>query len=330
MHVVITGGGGMIGRKLAQQLLRKGELEDRNGKPAEITKLTLFDMTAPPESEVSDPRIEVITGDIADPATVERMIAPDADTVYHLASVVSAGAEADFDLGYKVNLDGMRLVLERCRANGNVPKVIFASSAAAYGGEIPETVTDEIVPTPETSYGTQKVIGEYLISDYSRKGFVDGRAMRLPTIVVRPGKPNAAASGFASGIVREPLNGIDFTCPVSPESQMAIMSPRTVVNCFVHVHDVPAAELGASRALLLTGFSVSMGETVEALHRVATNRKLGSIDFKVDPHIQAIVDGWPKAMRSDKAARLGFPSDSSIEDVIAAHIEDELDRKEDA
>ena len=326
MRVVITGGGGFIGRKLAQRLLREGELRDGDGRPAEIEKLTLFDMMPPPEAETADPRVEVITGDIADPATVERLIAPGTDTVYHLASVVSAGAEADFDLGYKVNLDGMRLVLERCRANGNVPKLIFASSAATYGGEIPETVTDEIIPTPETSYGTQKLIGEYLISDYSRKGFIDGRAMRLPTIVVRPGKPNAAASGFASGIVREPLSGIDFTCPVKPESKMAIMSPRTVVDCFVHVHDVPAAEFGASRGLLLTGFSVSMGETVEALHRVATNRKLGKIDFKVDPATQAIVDGWPKGMLSEKAARLGFKADNSIDDVIAAHIEDELDR----
>lgn len=326
MKVVITGGGGMIGRKLAQNLLKQGELKDRNGRPAEIESLTLFDMIAPPETETADPRVSVVTGDITDPAVIERIVGPDTDAVYHLASVVSAGAEADFELGYKVNLDGMRLLLERCRTLGNVPKVIFASSAAAYGGDIPETVTDETVPTPETSYGTQKVIGEYLISDYSRKGYIDGRALRLPTIVVRPGKPNAAASGFASGIIREPLNGIDFTCPVSPDSKMAIMSPRTVVNCFVHAHGIPAGDLGASRALLLTGFTVSMSDTVEALHRVATNRKLGKIDFKIDPATQAIVDGWPKGMLSEKAARLGFPSDSDIADVIAAHIEDELDR----
>lgn len=330
MKVVITGGGGMIGRKLAQSLLKKGELLDRDGRPAEIESLTLFDMMAPPEAETADPRVSVVTGDITDPAIIERIVGPDTDAIYHLASVVSAGAEADFELGYKVNLDGMRLLLERCRTLGTVPKVIFASSAAAYGGDIPETVTDETVPTPETSYGTQKVIGEYLTSDYSRKGYIDGRALRLPTIVVRPGKPNAAASGFASGIIREPLSGIDFTCPVSPESKMAIMSPRTVVNCFVHAHDVPAADFGASRALLLTGFTVSMAETVEALHRVATNRTLGKIDFKVDPATQAIVDGWPKGMLSAKAGRLGFPSDDDIAAVIAAHIEDELDRKENA
>jgi len=239
--------------------------------------------------------------------------------------VVSAGAEADFDLGYQVNLDGTRNVLEAARAANGTPRVVFASSLAVYGGDVPETVGDLTPITPETSYGAQKVMGEYLITDFSRKGYVDGRAMRLPTIVVRPGKPNKAASGFASGIIREPLNGVDMVCPVTPESRMAIMSPRTVVECFMHMHELDATKLGASRAILLSGFSVSMGDTAAAVNNLDTNRTRGKITFEVDPATQAIVDGWPKTTFSDKAGALGFPSDDNIADVINAYIEDELD-----
>jgi len=325
MRVVITGGGGFLGRKLAQRILRDGRLTGTGGKPETVSELVLFDVVAPPADETGDERVSVVTGDITDPDTVRDLIAPGTGSIFHLASVVSAGAEADFDLGYRVNLDGTRLVLEAARALGTCPRVVFASSIAAYGGDIPETVEDTTPVTPETSYGTQKVIGEYLISDYSRKGYLDGRAMRLPTIVVRPGKPNAAASGFASGIVREPLNGIDFVCPVTPESQMAIMSPRTVIDCFSHMHEIDGAALGASRALLLSGFSVSMGATAEALPKIAGNRRRGDITFDVDPAIQKIVDGWPKASQSARAERLGFPRDDSIEAVIQAYIDDELE-----
>jgi nucleoside-diphosphate-sugar epimerase len=325
MKVVITGGGGFLGRKLAQRLLRDGELTGPDGKRQEISELVLFDVMAPPAEETTDERITVLTGDIADHNVVDSAITPGTASVFHLASVVSAGAEADFDLGYSVNLDGTRHVLEAARAAGTCPRVVFASSIAVYGGDIPVTVEDATPITPETSYGAQKTIGEYLITDYSRKGFIDGRAMRLPTIVVRPGKPNKAASGFASGIVREPLNGIDFVCPVNPDSQMAIMSPRTVIDCFVHMHEIAGADLGASRGLLLSGFSVSMADTVGALRKVAGNRHLGEISFKTDPHIQAIVDGWPKASHSARAERLGFPRDRDIENIIAAYIEDELD-----
>ena len=325
MKVVITGGGGFIGRKLAHKILERGELTGPSGQREAVTEVVLFDAVAPPDGEFTDERVRAVVGDITDAGLVASVIDGDTNSVFHLAAVVSAGAEADFDLGYQVNLDGTRNVFQAARAANGVRTVVFASSLAVYGGEVPDTVGDQTPITPETSYGAQKVMGEFLITDYSRKGYLDGRAMRLPTIVVRPGKPNKAASGFASGIVREPLNGVDMACPVTPESRMAIMSPRTVVECFMHMHELDAEKLGASRAILLSGFSVSMGDAAAAVNAVETNRARGKITFKVDPATQAIVDGWPKTTYSDKAGALGFPSDSNIEDVIAAYIEDELD-----
>ncbi len=324
MKVVITGGAGFIGRKLAQRILARGTLTGASGQAEAVTDLVLFDAVAPPDEELTDQRVRAVTGDITDAGLVAEVIDIHTDSVFHLAAVVSAGAEAEFDLGYQVNLDGTHNVLEAARAADGTPRVVFASSLAVYGGAVPDTVVDETPITPETSYGAQKVIGEFLITDYSRKGYIDGRAMRLPTIVVRPGKPNKAASGFASGIIREPLNGVDMVCPVTPESRMAIMSPRTVVECFMHMHELDSTRLGASRAILLSGFSVSMGDAAAAVQAVETNRTRGRITFEVDPQIQAIVDGWPKTTSSAQAADLGFPSDSNIGEVISAYIEDEL------
>jgi nucleoside-diphosphate-sugar epimerase len=325
MKVVITGGAGFIGRKLAQRILAQGAMTGPSGDREAVSELVLFDAVAPADDELADARVRAVIGDITDAGLVAEVIDARTNSVFHLAAVVSAGAEAEFDLGYQVNLGGTRNVLEAARASDGLPRVVFASSLAVYGGEVPETVLDETPITPETSYGAQKVMGEFLITDYSRKGYIDGRAMRLPTVVVRPGKPNKAASGFASGIIREPLNGVDMVCPVTPESRMAIMSPRTVVDCFMHMHELDSASLGASRAILLSGFSVSMADTAAAVQAVETNRTRGRITFEVDPQIQAIVDGWPKTTSSAKAASLGFPADSNIADVIAAYIEDELD-----
>ena len=325
MKVVITGGGGFLGRKLAQRILHQGALTGPSGQSEAVTELIVFDAVSPPEEELADERARAVVGDITDAGLVAQVIDIETHSIFHLAAVVSAGAEADFDLGYQVNLDGTRNVLEAARAAHGRPRVVFASSLAVYGGDVPETVEDLTPITPETSYGAQKVMGEFLITDYSRKGYIDGRAMRLPTIVVRPGKPDKAASGFASGIIREPLNGIDMVCPVRPESRMAIMSPRTVVECFMHMHELDSSQLGASRAILLSGFSVSMADAAAAVEAVETNRTRGKITFEVDPQIQAIVDGWPRTSLSAKAGALGFHSDDNIAEVISAYIEDELD-----
>lgn len=324
MRIVITGGAGFLGLRLARRLLDAGGLDTSSG-PREIAELVLFDQAAPGVPLPQDPRVRYIPGDIADPGVVREVIGAETDAVFHLASVVSAGAEADFDLGYRVNLDGTRNVLEAARRPENPPRVVFASSVAVYGGNIPEVVTDDTAVTPQSSYGTHKATGELLVNDYSRKGYIDGRTLRLPTIVVRPGKPNKAASGFASGIVREPLAGIDFTCPVARSFRMAVMSPRTVIECLVRGHEIDGARLGGWRTVLLNALTVSMEETVEALHRVSAGRVLGRIDFTIDPHIERIVSAWPAGMRSSRAEALGFPVDRAMEDVIRAYVEDELE-----
>src|SRR5437016_5924780 len=220
MRIVITGGCGFLGRRVAIRLLEQG------CGLGSIDELVLFDNAAPALPLPEDKRLRLVTGDIADRETVTRLIAPGTDGVFHLAAIVSGEAEADTDLGYRVNLDGTRAVIEACRALGTIPKLVFASSLAVYGGALPPEVGDDTALTPQSSYGTQKAIGELLVNDYSRKGFVDGRALRLPTVVVRPGRPNRAASTFASSMIREPLAGQEAVCPVSPDTVMALASPR--------------------------------------------------------------------------------------------------------
>src|SRR5262245_19721642 len=255
-----------------------------------------------------------MTGDIADPSAVGAAIAPGTDAVYHLAAVVSGEAEADTDFGYRVNLDGTRAVLEACRALGTCPRLIFASSLAVYGGRLPPDVGDDTPLRPQTSYGTQKAIGELLVNDYSRKGFVDGRAVRLPTIVVRPGKPNRAASSFASSIIREPLTGLETVCPVSPETRLAILSPRQAVAAFVRAHDLPAAAFEHTRSLIVPGLSVQVSDMVAALQRAAGAEAVQHIRWQPDAEIQRIISSWPGAFTSQRALRLGFQADASMDD----------------
>src|SRR6201981_420171 len=254
MRIVITGGCGFLGRRVAIRLLERGSALGA------VDELVLFDNAEPALPLPEDRRITLVTGDIADRDTVRALIAPGTDAVFHLAAIVSGQAEADTDLGYRVNLDGTRAVLGACRALGTCPCLVFASSLAVYGGALPPAVGDDTALTPQSSYGTQKALGELLVNDYSRKGFVDGRALRLPTVVVRPGRPNRAASTFASSIIREPLCGEDALCPVSPDTVMALASPRGVVAGVLRAHDLPADPLGASRTLQLPGFSVAIGE----------------------------------------------------------------------
>lgn len=325
MKVIVTGAAGFIGRKLARGLLERGAIVGPSGAPETIDQLVLIDVV--PGTAIDDKRVTAVVGEIGDPAVLEKVVGHDTTSIFHLAGVVSAGAEANFELGYRVNLDGTRALLELCRAAPGTPRLVFTSSIAVYGGDIPAVIDDAVIPCPQTSYGTQKLICETLIADYTRKGFVDGRSLRLPTIMVRTGKPNLAASTWASSIIREPLAGQDVACPVGPHSPMACLSARRTVDALIRMHDLPSTELGVYRTVLLPGISVTAGEMAEAVARNAGNRKIGTIRWETDPNTQAIVDGWPKATTSARAAVLGFAGDDSIDDIVRAFIADDLDEQ---
>ncbi len=326
MHVVITGAAGFLGQKLARKLLSGEALTAPGGVKREVLKLTLFDVGTPAADIVQDKRVTAVTGDIGDGAVVRRLIAGDVASVFHFAAVVSAGAEADFDLGMRVNLDGTRHVLEACRALKAPPRVVFTSSAAVYGGDMPKVIADDTPLTPQTSYGAQKAIGEFMVNDMSRKGFIDGRALRLPTIVVRPGKPNKAASTWASSIIREPLQGDDVVCPVDPSVAMYVLSPRRVVEAFVHAHELPAAKLGFNRALFLPGITVSVKEMLDALKRAGGQKAVDRVKFVPDAMIRKIVAGWPPRFDAVRARALGFKADDNYDQIVQAFMQDDLRR----
>lgn len=323
MKVVVTGGAGFLGRRFTKALLKRGYLIGPEGVKAELTDLVLFDIA--PELEVKDSRVRYISGDISDAETVKKLIDEKTMSVFHLAAVVSAQAEEDFDLGYRINLDGTRHVLEAARALPHTAKLLFTSSIATYGGPLPDVVTDATAQMPQTSYGTSKVMGELLVQDYSRKGFIDGRSLRLPTISVRTGLPNKAASTWASSMIREPLCGRDAICPVSEATPMACMSPDRIIEALIHAHDLPAEAFGPTRSLLLPGISITAGEMAAAVERHKGNRKLGRILWQLDPAIQKIVDGWPKATQSARAEKLGFAKDDNLDELVRGFIEEDLE-----
>jgi nucleoside-diphosphate-sugar epimerase len=320
MKVLITGGGGFIGYRLARKLLERGTLAGADGKPVPLSRITLLDGAFPPNP---DPRLVCVTGDLSAPGVLAQALDRDTAAVFHLAAVVSAGAEADFDLGYRVNLDGTRMLLEACRGLPKPARLVFASSVAAFGGDLPAVLDDSTTPNPQTSYGTQKVIAEYLVSDYTRKGFLDGRSLRLPTIVVRPGKPNLAASSFASSIFREPLNGVAADCPVPDSTGIWLLSPRKVVDAFIHAHDLPSSAWGVNRVLNLPGITVTVREGIAALARVAGDAVAARVRFKPDERINRIVQGWPVRFTTPRAASLGFAVDPDVETVIRDYVADE-------
>ncbi len=322
MEVLITGGAGFLGMKLARELLARHTLADAAGKQQPVTRIVLLDRNAP--QGLDDPRISVIEGDVADAAVIARALTPAIDSVFHLAAVVSGEAEADFDLGMRINLDATRILLEQARLNGNRPRVVFASSVAAFGGELPAQVLDSTAPTPQGSYGVQKVIGELLVNDYSRRRFIDGRSIRLPTITVRPGKANKAASSFASGIVREPLNGVEAVCPVSPETKVWAMSPRSAIANLVQAHEISASDVGTGGAISLPGLATTAGEMVAALARVAGDDVAKRVRWEKDEAITRLVGSWPGSFLTPRADRLGFVRDASFDDVVRAYIEEEL------
>lgn len=322
MQVLITGGAGLLGARLAKQLLKRGTLAGADGRQQEITRITLLDVV--PAQGFDDPRVRAVTGDIADKSVIDANLTPEVQSVFHLAAIVSGQAEADFDLGMRINFDATRLILERARQNGNRPRVVFTSSVAVFGGELPARVPDSQLLMPQSSYGAQKVMGELLINDYSRKNFIDGRALRMPTVSVRPGAPNKAASSFASGIIREPLNGIEAVCPVAPETPMWLMSPRLAIDNLIHGHDVDGSRFGSSRALSLPGLATSVKEMVAALERVAGSSVVKRIRWDQDPAIVRIVNSWPGDFEAIRAREMGFVGDADFDGIVRAYIDDEL------
>jgi nucleoside-diphosphate-sugar epimerase len=318
MKIVITGGAGFLGRRLAETLLERGVLMGADGRDARINRITLVDVV--PAPGLTDGRVRQITGDVADRQLLARAIDAETTSVFHLAAIVSGQAEADFDLGMRVNLDASRHLLEICRTHGQRPRVVFTSSVAVYGGDLPATVPDDLAVTPQTSYGTQKAMAELLINDYTRRGFVDGRSLRLPTISVRHGRPNAAASSFASGIIREPLNGEISVCPVGAATRVWLLSPRTVVECFIMAHDIDGAKLGANRLLSLPGMSITVGEMVASLARVAGADVAARVRFEPDARIERMVATWPGEVAATRARALGFPSDTDFDEIVRRYM----------
>lgn len=323
MRVLITGGCGFLGLRLARTLLERSSLPDPDGSEAEIQEIVLCDLSEPP-SLPRDQRLTVKTLDITDAEAVRDIVTEDTGVVFHLAAVVSAGAEADFDLGVRVNVHGTLNVLEACRRLAGAPRVIFTSSVAAYGGDMPSVIEDMTALMPQSSYGTQKVLGELLLNDYSRKSYIDGRGLRLPTITVRPGKPNRAASSFASSIIREPLQGEETACPVPPETLVWIMSPRRAVEALVHAAELPAAAWGRYRTVALAGLTLSVADMVEGLRRVAGDTVVERIRWQSDPDIEKIICSWPARFASKRAQSLGFKADHDIDEIIQAFIDEEL------
>ena len=324
MRIVITGGAGFLGTRLARKLLERGSLVDAAGTSRPLRQLVLLDITA---AAVDDPRATAVAGDLADPAVIDRVVTADTDSIFHLAAVVSGQAEAEFDTGMRVNLDATRALLERCRKLSKPPRFVFTSSLAVFGGKLPDPVPDDAPLTPQTSYGTQKAIGELLVYDMTRKGFIDGRSLRLPTVTVRPGKPNKAASSFASGIIREPLSGIDAVCPVPPQTEIWITSPRQVIDNLIVGHDVAAAKFpGDTRSVNVPGLRISVAAMVDALRRVAGDPVAARVEWRVDPAIDRIVRTWPPNFAPRLGPALGMAADTNFEDIVRAYMADDMPR----
>ncbi|HEX8665853.1 MAG TPA: D-erythronate dehydrogenase [Beijerinckiaceae bacterium] len=321
MHILIFGAAGMVGRKLIERLAKDGAL---GGKA--IAKATLHDVVEPQAPAGAPFKVRTVSSDFAEEGEAEKLVAERPDVIFHLAAIVSGEAEADFDKGYRINLDGTRRLFDAVRlvGGGYRPRLVFTSSIAVFGAPFPEAIHDEFFTTPLTSYGAQKAIGELLLADYSRRGFFDGVGIRLPTICVRPGKPNKAASGFFSGIIREPLAGQEAVLPVAEDVRHWHASPRSAVGFLIHAATMDTARLGARRNLTMPGIAATVAEQIEALRRVAGDKVAARIRREPDETIIKIVAGWPRNFDASRAESLGFKAEKSFDDIIRVHIEDEL------
>lgn len=322
MNILILGGAGMLGRKLAAKLAKDGSL---GGKP--VTGLTLYDVVTPSAPEGASFPVSCETGDLPREGETDRLVAGKPDVIFHLAAIVSGEAELEFEKGYAINLDGTRNLFESIRKAGYAPRVVFTSSIAVFGAPFPEAIADEFHLTPLTSYGTQKAIGELLLADYTRKGIFDGIGIRLPTICVRPGAPNKAASGFFSNIIREPLVGKEAILPVDDDVRHWHASPRSAVGFLLHAATIDGDQVGPRRNLAMPGVSVTVGEQIEALGRAAGADAVARIKRQPDALIMSVVAGWPRNFDTQRALELGFEADKSFDDIIQVHIDDELGGK---
>lgn len=317
MQVLITGAAGMIGRKLTAALMARGTVLGK-----QISRLILHDIV---EVEAVSPHVTLV-GNLSQPGVAAGLISHRPEVIFHLAGVVSGEAEANFDLGYAVNVDGTRALFEAIRLAGYAPRLIYASTTAVFGGPFPEEIPDDFAPTPHSSYGVQKLIGEALLADYSRRGFFDGIGLRLPTICVRPGKANRAASSFFSGIIREPLNGLPADLPVARDWLHTMASPRAAVGFFLHAAELDLSSVGPRRNLTLPGVAVTVGEQIAALTRAAGAEVAGLIRDVPDAAVWAIVQSWPRRFAATRAKALGFRAEESFDQILQAYIEDDLRR----
>ncbi|MGO2241507.1 MAG: D-erythronate dehydrogenase [Halomonas sp.] len=318
MHILITGAAGFLGQRLLHRLIRRKEL---CGQP--VTHLTLIDQTQAAVPEAADITIHNAAVNITAPNALDGVLSQQPDVIFHLAAVVSSAAEADLDLGMAVNFDATRALLEGCRAHHlNKTRLVMASSVAAYGGTLPDVLDDMTALQPQTSYGTQKAMCELLINDYSRRGLIDGRVLRLPTIVIRPGRPNAAASSFASSILREPLNGEEAICPVPLDQALFVMSPDKVIEALIHGAEIQEDAFGKFRAFILPGITTNVTEMLEALREVAGPDAVARVRHDPDPRIAPLVASWPARFETDKANQLGFVGDRDFKQIIDAYVEE--------
>lgn len=316
-NVLILGGGGVIGQKLAQALVRRGHLRGKD-----IRSITLADIVLP--AEVVGGNVRCATCDMSDPQQVAQCLLPDTDVIFLLAAVVSGTAEKDFDLGIRVNLTGVLNVLEAARASGQCPVVVYTSSMAVYGGDVPDPITDLTYLNPQTSYGMQKAVGELLLTDFSRKGFVDGRGFRLPTISVRPGRPNGAASSFMSSIIREPLNGQEAICPVGRDFLHYYLSPKRCVENLIIGAELEASRLGTDRCMIMPGHMWSIGQMIDAMTMICGPEPARLIRWESQPDVEHIVKGWRFDLRPERGLALGLKSDNSFEDNVRYYVDEDL------
>jgi nucleoside-diphosphate-sugar epimerase len=319
MHILVTGAAGMIGRKLTARLTKDGALHG-----AAIDRFTLADVV-PAAAPPTPAAVDIVTDDLAAPGVTEKLIAGRPDVIFHAAGVVSAEAELDFKKGYRSNLDGMLTLVEAIRmAGGYRPKLVFTSSCAVFGGPFPDAIGDDFYLTPHTSYGTQKAMGELLLADYTRRGFLDGVGLRLPAICVRPGKPNKAASSFYSSIIREPLAGHEALLPVEESHLHTHASPRAAVGFLIHAAGLTREQLGPRINLTMPGVSCTVGEQIDALRRIAGEKVAARIRRRPDPLVIRIVSNWPHRFDAARALSLGFVAEQSFDEIIRVHIDDEL------